>query len=135
MRHQPEHVEMLRINPGDGMERAVAVGVRRHGPAGVAVAEGDAAVAFEAAQGFAVGEIIALAVRHAHLEGLARPIRPRKDRIGALTKLLLSSGVRNHFSHDDGFARRPALRPKRRRRGPSRPRSPLDYAAADASIR
>jgi hypothetical protein len=90
MRHQPEHVEMLRINPGDGIKRAVAVGVRRHGPAGVAVAEGDAAVAFEPAQGFAVGEIIALAVRHAHLEGLARPVRPRKDRIGALHPQVLN---------------------------------------------
>ena len=46
-------------------------------PVGVAVAEGDAALAFEPAQGLGVGEVVALAVGDADVDHLARPVAAR----------------------------------------------------------
>src|SRR6185437_11627446 len=70
MRHQAEHAFALIENAGDVASRAVKVGVLAEIAAIVAIAERDAAVAFEPVERSVVREIIAVVMRDRHADHL-----------------------------------------------------------------
>ena len=61
MGHQAEHGARLVEDAGDVAARAVGIGFGVTWPCGVAIAEGDAAFAFEPVERLVVGEIVAVA--------------------------------------------------------------------------
>src|SRR5215213_2967083 len=84
MRHHAEHVELFRIDARDRVHGAVAVGIRRDVPLGIGIAEGHQPFAFEPLQGLFVGRVVALAMRHADIDGLALGISPGEGGVVAL---------------------------------------------------
>src|SRR5580704_12625224 len=64
MRHHAEHVAALVDDAGDGVHGAVVVPVRVDHAVRRGVAEQHPALAFKPGDGFAVGNVVALAMRH-----------------------------------------------------------------------
>src|SRR5215831_1129986 len=84
VRHHAEHVAALVDNAGDGVDRAVVVPVRVDHAVGRAIAEQHPPFAFQPRDGFAVGDVVALAVRDRHADHLPRVVAAGEWRVGAL---------------------------------------------------
>ena len=84
VRHHAEHVAALVDDAGDGVDGAVVVPVRVDHAVGRGIAENHPALAFQPRDGLAVGDVVALAMRHRHADHLARIVAARERRVGAL---------------------------------------------------
>src|SRR4051794_40154881 len=83
VRHQAEDAQIGAEDAGDGAGAAVEIDLGRHLGRLGGVAEGDQALGFQAVEGVAVGEIVAVAVRHDGAEGLAGLVLVGEDGVGA----------------------------------------------------
>src|ERR1700726_2180485 len=96
VRHQAEHAQILRINAGDGMGRAVRIGRFAQPASRVALAEGDELLALQPRHRRIIGDIIAFTMSDADLDGLMLRIGIGEGRIGALDPQMLEAADEMH---------------------------------------
>src|SRR6266545_4475787 len=84
MRHHPEHVAVLVEDASNGIGCTIVVPLRIEAAVGRGVAEQHPALAFEARDGFLVGDVVALTMRDRHADYLTRIVAARERRVGAL---------------------------------------------------
>ena len=84
MRHHAEHIAALIEDAGDAVHRPVVIPVGIGNAVRPGIAEQDAAFAFELRHGLAIGDVVALAVRHRHADHLTGIVAAGERRIGAL---------------------------------------------------
>ena len=83
MRHHAEHVEPVGIDAGNVVQRAIRIGCAANFAIRIAIAEGDAIVAFEAFQRLVIGDIIAFAMGDRDLDGLTFLVSGGEGCVGA----------------------------------------------------
>src|SRR5208283_3490354 len=74
VRHEAQYIEALGINPGDVIDRPIRIGYPADISLHVAIAEGDAAIPFEASNCLRIRLVIALAMRDRDFDYLAAAI-------------------------------------------------------------
>src|SRR5271165_3517039 len=89
VRHQAQDIEAVGINAGDGVGRAVRIGAFGELALFVAIAESDAALAFEAANSLGVRRVIALAMGDRDLDRLTLLVAPSEWGVAALDAHML----------------------------------------------
>ena len=90
MRHQAEHIALRRIDAGDVVERAVRIGLGRDLTLGVAIAEGDEALAFEPGERLGIADIVAFAMGDADIDHLPLGIGGGEGGVVALDAQMLA---------------------------------------------